>query len=202
MTHAAYRSSLHPEADCPSPHPGQRIDTGCSHGVCAGTSTRLWCSRWRIPLVRGLMLATLTTLGILSGIAADWSNRTPRLVFETAAQAQSYSDADVANYARAFLAIEPLRQQAIREIGSSARGIVCSDSNSFEALPREHRAVAINYCNKSSEVVTTFFGSDPSGRQRFNDIYRRTRGNPPADPDLYQRVLRKICEFDPGKCNR
>ncbi len=202
MTHAAYRSSLHPGADRPSPPPSQRIDTGRSHSVSAGEAARFWCSPLRMPLARGLMLATLTTLGVLSGISADWSNWTPRLVFETAAQAQSYSDADVANYARAFLAIEPVRQQAIREIGSSATGIVCSDSNSFDALPREHRAVAINYCNKSSEVVTTFFGSDPSGRQRFNDIYRRTRGNPPADPDLYQRVLRKICEFDPGKCNR
>jgi len=123
-------------------------------------------------------------------------------VFGTAAQAQSYSDADVANYARAFLAIEPVRQQAIREIGSSATGIVCSDNNNFDSLPREHRAVAVNYCNRSREIIMTFFGSDSAGRQRFNDIYRRTRGNPPADPDLYQRVLRRICEFDPGKCNR
>ncbi|WP_448562001.1 DUF4168 domain-containing protein [Trichothermofontia sp.] len=195
MTHAAYRSSLHLTADRPSPQPGQRI-------APARSPNNPLHPGWRTCLTRGLMLATLTTLGVLSGISAEWSNRTPRLVFETAAQAQSYSDADVVNYARAFLAIEPVRQQAIREIGSSATGIVCSDSNSFDALPREHRSVAVNYCNRSSEIVATFFGSDPAGRQRFNDIYRRTRGNPPADPALYQRVLSKICELAPDKCNR
>ncbi|WP_448572702.1 DUF4168 domain-containing protein [Trichothermofontia sp.] len=194
MTHADDRSFLHLGTDHPSPPLGQWI--------AAERSPRSLHPTLRTHLARGLVLVTLTTVGVLSGISADLSSRTPRLLFQAAAQAQSYSDADVVNYARAFLAIEPVRQQAIREIGSSATGIVCSDSNSFDSLPREHRSVAINYCNRSSEIVATFFGSDPAGRQRFNDIYRRTRGNPPADPALYQRVLSKICELAPNKCSR
>ncbi len=196
MTHAVVPSSLHPEASSPSP-----ADLPASaHTVKPLPKARHFPLQLRLG--RGLMLVTLATLGVLSGISADLSGRVPRLVLDAAAQAQSYSDADVVNYARAFLAIEPVRQQAVQAIGSSATGIVCSDANSFDSLPREHRAVAINYCNKSSEIVATFFGSDPAGRQRFNDIYRRTRGNPPADPALYQRVLSKICELAPDKCGR
>lgn len=194
MTHAADRSFLHFGAVRPASPPGPWI--------AGDRSSRSLRPSLRIRLTRGLVLATLTGLGVLSGISADLSSRTPRLLFQAPAQAQSYSDADIVNYARAFLAIEPLRQQAIREIGSSATGLVCSESDRFDALPREHRSVAVNYCNRSREIVTTFFGSDPSGRQRFNDIYRRTRGNPPADPALYQRVLSKICELAPDKCNR
>ncbi|MDY7011990.1 MAG: DUF4168 domain-containing protein [Cyanobacteriota bacterium] len=144
---------------------------------------------WRSNFNKILLVASLTAGSVLSGIVPTVSG-TSHLSFQTAARAQSAQE--VVNFARAVLAMEPLRQAAyddIKRIIGSARvpNINCSQPSSFSSLPGNARQIAVNYCNKSREFVR----SNGLTIDRFNEIANQAQSN----PELKRRIQNAMIEL-------
>lgn len=146
-------------------------------GVIVYLGTIMNCFRYgsRINLKgllsQSLIVGALSAAGLLSGLVPGLSGRLPVLVIGDAARAQTISDAEVVNYARAVLAIEPKRQAAYQEIqnksgSASVPPIVCSDSTSINKLPGNVRNIAVKFCNDSKAIVET----NGLNIARFNEI--------------------------------
>jgi Domain of unknown function (DUF4168) len=131
-------------------------------------------SKW---LSRSLLAAILSTMSCFTGLTPSISLKGAAILdFNSAASAQqsapSLSAAEITNYAKALLEIEPLRQDYYNKIKQGLTGrqqmpqIICSDQNSVNNLPRNIRQSAIAYCESSIEIV------EKNGLtiQRFNDI--------------------------------
>lgn len=134
---------------------------------------------------RPLIVTALTTLGLLSGFIPELSPESLTLDFNRAVYAQqAVPEDDINNYARAVLAMEPLRQVAYNEIKKIVNGnipdIQCHRSETINQLPsQEARAIANNYCNQASALVNNYL--TPS---RFNQITRLAE----KDSNLRQRI--------------
>jgi hypothetical protein len=145
---------------------------------------------WRSNFNKILLVASLATGSILFGIVPTVSG-TSRLSFQTAAYAQSAEE--VINFARAVLAMEPLRQAAYddikRIIGSAQQvpNINCSQPSSFSNLPGNARQIAVNYCNKSREFVR----ANRLTIERFNEIANQAQSN----EDLTRRIQNAMIEL-------
>ncbi len=131
-------------------------------------------SKW---LSRSLLAAILSTMSCFTGLTPSIALKGAAILdFNSAASAQqsapSLSDAEITNYARSLLAIEPLRQQYYNQIKQRLTGrqampqIICSDLDSVNRLPREIRQSAIAYCQASIKIV------EKNGLtiQQFNNI--------------------------------
>ncbi len=132
-------------------------------------------SKW---LSRSLPAAILSTMSCFTGLIPSISLKGAAILdFNSAASAQqsaqpSLSDAEITNYARSLLDIEPLRQQYYNQIkqrltgGQAMPQIICSDLNSVNRLPGEIRQSAIAYCQASIKIV------EKNGLtiQQFNNI--------------------------------
>lgn len=141
-------------------------------------------------LVRSLLVGTLATMGVVVGITPDLAQKSP-LSLDNAAYAQSLNQDEIRNYAQAVLAMEPLRQSAYNDIkriiGSEPPDIVCSQPSSFNNLPRNARNIAVNYCNRSREIVRRYFND----LSRFNTITEQVRNN----ADLKRQVQNTMIEL-------
>ena len=108
-------------------------------------------------LLRSLVMGTLATVSLLSGLAPDLSGRSGTLVFSFAAYAQEISTEEATNYAQAGMEIEQLRQKAHDDIkniiGREPPAIVCDKPESLNALTGDARNIAGDYCNRSQEIV-------------------------------------------------
>lgn len=131
-------------------------------------------SKW---LSRSLLAAILSTMSCFAGLTPSISLKSAAILdFKSAASAQqsapSLSAAEITNYARSLLDIEPLRQESYNQIKQRLTGrqqmpaIICSDPNSVNNLPREIRQSAIDYCQKSIQIVET----NGLTISRFNEI--------------------------------
>jgi hypothetical protein len=134
----------------------------------------LLTSKW---LSRSLLAAILSTMSCFTGLTPSISLKSAAILdFNSAASAQqsapSLSAAEITNYARSLLDIEPLRQEYYNQIKQGLTGrqqmpqIICSDTDSVNNLPRNIREEAIAYCQKSIEIV------EKNGLtiQQFNNI--------------------------------
>lgn len=135
-------------------------------------------SVWDKILVRCLIIGTLATTGVLSGVVPTISSQSHRLTFQNAAQAIDINPQELLNYTKALLAIEPLRQSTYNDIkrilGSRPiPNIVCSQPSSFSNLPNNARQIAINYCHRSREIARRFGFST----ERFNQITAVVQSN-------------------------
>jgi hypothetical protein len=97
---------------------------------------------------------------------------------------QAVTEAEVSNYARAVLAMEPLRQVAYNEIKKIVNGnipdIQCHRAETINQLPsQEARKIANTYCNQALALVNNYL--TPS---RFNQITRLAE----KDGNLRQRI--------------
>ena len=124
----------------------------------------------------------------LSGLAPDLSGRSI-LIFSSRAYAQAVSNTEVTNYAQAVLAMEPVRQESYDEIkkiigSSEVPSIVCYKPASLEALPGNARNIALNYCNRSKNIVE----SNGLTIARFNAITVSLQN----DPDLKTRIHNEL----------
>ncbi|MEQ9481787.1 DUF4168 domain-containing protein [Coleofasciculus sp. F4-SAH-05] len=134
---------------------------------------------------RPLIVAALTSLGLLSGFIPELSRQSLSLDFSRAVYAQqAVTDVEVTNYARAVLAMEPLRQVAYNEIKKIVNGnipdIQCHRSETINQLPsQEARKIANTYCNQALALVNNYL--TPS---RFNQITRLAE----KDSNLRQRI--------------
>jgi hypothetical protein len=104
---------------------------------------------------------------------------------------QAVTEAEITNYARAVLAMEPLRQVAYNEIKKIVNGnipdIQCHRSETINQLPsQEARKIANTYCNQALALVNNYL--TPS---RFNQITRLAE----QDSNLRQRIQTKLAQL-------
>lgn len=123
-------------------------------------SLPLWSPyRFKRALFQSLMVGMASTAGLLGGVVPDLSAQAPELTFSSVAYAQTaITPAEVQNYARSVLAIEPIRQTAYDEIKriSGSRevpAIACHRPSSLDRLGRDIRQIVVNYCSQSIEIV-------------------------------------------------
>lgn len=141
------------------------------------------------------MVTALATAGILSGLVPALHPQQPRLVWASAAFAQSISNEEVQNYARSLLTIEPIRQSAYNEIkrilgSDDVPPIACHRPNSLNNLSENIRGIAVNYCNRAIEIVE----QNDLTIGRFNAITVDLQG----DPDLADRIQQEMIRLQQG----
>lgn len=137
------------------------------------------------------VVGTLAAIGLVTGLTPEYSRESHSLVFSSAAYAQDVSAEEITRYAQAVLAMEPLRQQAYREIkliigSGNVPDIVCGRPASIRALPAGAQTVARNYCNQSSAIVANFFPREKTAR--FNEITNLMQRN----QGLRTRIQREL----------
>lgn len=118
------------------------------------------------------------------------------------AQTPTISSTEVTNYAKAVLAMEPVRQQAFEQIkkligGKDIPKIICNEPNSVTFLPGKAKDIAIKYCNDSQKIVE----SNELTTERFNQITVEIQKNNPLKKQLYNTLLRlqQISPAPPSK---
>ncbi len=154
-------------------------------------------------------MGAISAIGLLGGFLPSLSPGSHSIEFMAPAAAQSsrppvlnadVSDTEVTNYAKAVLAIEPLRQQAYNDVKQimGARDvppITCFRQGSMRQLPETARPIVERYCNRSKEIIEQYFGNTRSNRQRYNDITiaiaKDKDGNVP-NPQLQQRIENEL----------
>ena len=101
----------------------------------------------------------------------------------------SFTDADLKNYAKTVLAIEPIRQSAYNEIQQMSKNgetpsIACHQPNSLGALPKDIQNVAVNYCTQSKKIGE----SNGLTISRFNAM----TVNAQFDPELQKQIQNEL----------
>lgn len=150
-------------------------------------------SRSQTPLKhfsQSLVVVTLATMGLLSGVIPELSRNSPTLVLSYSVYAQqAATDPEITSYAQAVLAMEPLRQSAyneIKKIVGYVPEIECHRSDSINKLPAEARKIAENYCRQSLALVANYLSPT-----RFNDITRQAERN----EELRRRIQSRLIEL-------
>lgn len=143
-------------------------------------------------LSQSLIVGVLSAVGLLSGLAPGLSGRLPVLVTGDSALAQTITDAELVNYARAVLAIEPKRQAAYEEIqkksgSASVPAIVCSDSTSINKLPGNVRNIAVKFCNESKTLVE----KNGLNIARFNEITTLQQNDSALQKRIQDELIRQ-----------
>lgn len=145
-------------------------------------------------LSQSLVVGAIATVGLVAGVIPDLSARSHSQIFNSAAFAQSNDE--IRNYAKAVLAMEPVRQQAFDEVkritGGNPPAIACNRPESFSQLPGNARAIVANYCRRSKEIVE----SNGIGINLFNDLTARLQK---GDANLKQRISQELMRLQNGK---
>ncbi|OZH55595.1 hypothetical protein AFK68_03585 [Hydrocoleum sp. CS-953] len=149
---------------------------------------------------RSLLVATLSTLGLMMGVVPRVSNPsslTP--IFDTAVYAQeSFTDQavtaeEITKYAFSVLQIENLRIGVYREIqnefqkqtpGGSVPPIICNQKSSVNTLPQNVKVIAVSYCNQAKKIIE---GNDLTV-SRFNRITMTQK----TDPTLREKIQAEL----------
>ena len=99
-------------------------------------------------------------------------------------------DGEIIKYAQAILAMEPSRQIALGEIkkllGNDEMPMIsCHDNNSMTNLPRRVQDIAVNYCNRSQEIVKKYISIE-----RFNNITLQIQSNNNLRREVHNMLIR------------
>jgi hypothetical protein len=130
----------------------------------------------------------LAVIAILGGLIPEFSWTTDVVSFQSSAYTQDFTADQIKRYAKAVLSIENERKQAYQAIsqilGKSPPVITCNHRESFNNLPANAQRIAVDYCNKSKEIVQV------SGftAAQFNAITNRIR----SDDSLRRRVQNEM----------
>jgi signal recognition particle receptor subunit beta len=130
----------------------------------------------------------LAVIAILGGVIPEFSWTTDVVSFQSSAYTQDFTADQIKRYAKAVLSIENERKQAYQAIsqilGKSPPVITCNHRESFNNLPANAQRIAVDYCNKSKEIVQV------SGftAAQFNAITNRIR----SDDSLRRRVQNEM----------
>lgn len=131
---------------------------------------------------QSLVVATLTTLSLLSGFTPGLSENFHTLDLSSSAHAQAVSDGELTKYVRASLKIEALRLATYNEIKRTNNGTVPDiRSCSLQGLSSEVASIWKRFCNQA-EVLIEKEGLDNS---RYNIITKMRQ----EDPNLEKRVI-------------
>lgn len=154
---------------------------------------RLFASHPNRMLSRALVIVTVSSIGLLSGLAPDLSGRFGRVAFSNAAYAQDFSDGDLAKFARAAFAIEIERRNIEQKISSMTGGNVpqvgCDRPENLANLQDNVRGIFVDFCNFSKQTIQnnqltvgqfnaikTNYNSNPEVKKRVDGELRRIRG--------------------------
>lgn len=140
---------------------------------------------------QALTVGFISAVSLLSGFTPSVLPQTSGLQFNSAAQAQTVSAAELRNYAQSVLSIEPIRQTAYNEIKRiSNSGVVpaiaCHRPSSLNSLNRNIREIAINYCNRSIEIVE----SNDLTITRFNAITSALQNDDALQSRIQEEMIR------------
>ncbi|MFM7364445.1 MAG: DUF4168 domain-containing protein [Cuspidothrix sp.] len=140
-------------------------------------------NRFQQILSQSLILATIATTTLIS---ATFSLNTTAI-----AQTPTIDTREVTNYAKAVLAMEPIRQQAFEEIkkliaSKDIPKIICNDPNTINPLPNKAKDIAIKYCNDSQKIVE----ENKLTTERFNQITIEIQNNNALKTQIYNILLR------------
>ncbi|MEB3341771.1 DUF4168 domain-containing protein [Okeania sp.] len=117
---------------------------------------------------RSLFIATLSTLGLMTGIVPrvsnlsliSWSNA-PVYAQESFIN-QGVTAEEITKYANSVLQIEKLRVGVYTEIqnefqkqslGGAVPPIICNEKSSVNRLPKDIKVIAVNYCNQAKKII-------------------------------------------------
>lgn len=141
---------------------------------------------------QSLVVVAIASIGVVSGVTPEMSLDSHTLVFSSSVYAQTApTDAEITNYAKAVLAMEPLRQNAYNEIKKIMSGAVpdieCYRTESINSLnPAEARQIAQNYCKQALALVANYLTS-----ARFNQITQMADN----DPKLRQKIKERMSQL-------
>jgi hypothetical protein len=147
-------------------------------------------SQWRLSRLfsQSLLVGAISLTGVVTGVIPSLSGESFGLTFSTTAIAQEVSNEEIANYARAVLAMEPRRQQAYNEIKGINKGnvppVVCNETKKINTLPGEIRGIAVNYCEQAKKIIE----NNGLTVSKFNSITLLQQ----ADPTLKQRIQAEL----------
>ncbi|AFZ30420.1 hypothetical protein Glo7428_1871 [Gloeocapsa sp. PCC 7428] len=153
--------------------------------------------RFRRMLSRSLVIATLSSVSVVSGLVPNLAG-SRQVEFSSVAYAQAVSNAEVTNYARSVLVMEPVRQTAFNEIkriisSDNIPPIVCNQPRSFSSLPTDARNIAVEFCKRSRQIVE----SNGLTINRFNAI----TVNLQSDAQLERRVKNELLRLQNASAN-
>jgi hypothetical protein len=148
-------------------------------------------------LSRSLIVVTLSSASVLSGLVPSLAEG-QLLEFSSAAHAQAVSNAEVTQYARSVLVMEPVRQTAFNEIkriiaSDNIPSIVCNQPRSFSSLPTDARNIAVEFCKRSRQIVE----SNGLPIDRFNAITVNLQN----DANLERRVKNELLRLQNASAN-
>ncbi|NJK39938.1 MAG: DUF4168 domain-containing protein [Oscillatoriales cyanobacterium SM2_3_0] len=148
-------------------------------------------NHWRRPGFIWMAIAGLLPDNIMLSANPVLDTIVDPMITRASAQAQStFSDQEIASYARSVLDIEQRRKQAYQEIkalGGNPGDIFCGNPQQINRLKRDIRQVAVNYCNQAKASIE----SNALTVTRFNQITESLQANP-ANPDLQKRVQAEL----------
>ncbi|PLZ15705.1 DUF4168 domain-containing protein [Fischerella thermalis] len=145
--------------------------------LCRSSVTRMLS---KIMFCRSLTIASFVSSVLVLSSTANVNAQSPQP-----------NNTDIVNYSRALLRIEPERQQAFDKIKKiigdrEIPKIVCSEPNTFKSLPSEARDVAVNYCNRSQQIVQ----SNGLSIDQFNNITLQLQNNEDLKRQIYNTLIR------------
>ncbi len=135
------------------------------------------------------------------GLLAGWvptlhlsQDGSAAVTLDRAAYGQSVaniSNEEIQSYARSVLAIEPIRQAAYDEIkrilgSGQVPPIACHRPNSLNNLSQNIRQIAVNYCNRATQIVER----NNLTINRFNTITVTMQSNPSLAPVIQREIMR------------
>ncbi len=147
-------------------------------------------SRLVVKSFQPLVLTACAVTGVGLGLLPSLSPHTASLVWMAPAQAQSFSDEQIKDYASALIEIEVLRQSVRAELkekmGPDIPNLMCDKPNTLDDFPLNVRGVAKTYCDQSKKIVEKYglttelfnkitidLGGDAALRKRIQDAMRR-----------------------------
>ncbi|MCX7595921.1 MAG: DUF4168 domain-containing protein [Fischerella sp.] len=116
------------------------------------------------------------------------------LIFSSNADAQNTLQLDntqILKYSKVILRMEPERQQAFDKIkkiigDQEVPKIVCNEPNSYNSLPSQARDVAVDYCNRSQQIVE----ANGLSIDEFNQITVALQENEDLKRKIYNNLIR------------
>ncbi|HEY9295681.1 MAG TPA: DUF4168 domain-containing protein [Phormidium sp.] len=135
---------------------------------------------------RYLLVAFLSSIGVLCGLAPDLSFRYPHLILSSSAFAQSIADDEVKRFAQAAYAIERKRQSVVEGIVRRNLPVPDTTCAAGGSVPAELR----DFCEFSRQTI--------EANQLTVGRFQQIRGAVQSDPALKQKVDAELRRLQSG----
>ncbi len=144
---------------------------------------------FRLPAksFKSLVVTAFSLTGLGLGLLPSFAPHSTGIVWMAPAQAQaeSFSDEQVKDYARVLIEIEQLRQDIRAELkkrmGSDIPNLKCDESDTLDEFPAgEPRNIAKRYCDDGKKIVEKY--------NLTTDVFNKITSELPKDAALRKRV--------------